>query len=99
MIDYSKAIEPGAIKVEFMIFFDIGDADTPDISINFVRVENTKDYHYNTIVGRRESTFWSHYSESFLLETDGTNKVFLSVEKEYPGFNAYLKLYVTGYYL
>ena len=38
MINYSKAIDPEATKVEFMIFFDIGDADTPDIRINFVRV-------------------------------------------------------------
>ena len=38
MIDYSFAIDPKAIRVEFMIFFDVGDADTPEVTYSFVRV-------------------------------------------------------------
>lgn len=34
MIDYSKGVDPKATKVEFMIFFDIGDA----LVYNFVKV-------------------------------------------------------------
>lgn len=38
MIDYSSAINPKATRVEFMIFFDIGDAGTSSATYNFVRV-------------------------------------------------------------
>lgn len=39
MIDYSKGVDPKATKVEFMIFFDIGDAQTSGYLVyNFVKV-------------------------------------------------------------
>ena len=38
MIDYSSAINPKSTRVEFMIYFYIGDAMTPGTTICFIRV-------------------------------------------------------------